>query len=110
MKKLLFSICLMAMAFSLNAQENQNLKGEIGLLVAGSAAVKPVQTYGISVQPYYKLTPKLSLGLGTGLIYTNHLGIDQLNHYSVPLYADLKYAFIKRKVTPYIEMQRGINF
>lgn len=110
MKKLLFSICLMAMAFSLNAQENQNLKGEIGLQVAGSAAAKPVQTYGISVQPYYKLTPKLSLGLGTGLIYTNHLGIDQLNHYSVPLYADLKYAFIKRKVTPYIEMQRGINF
>lgn len=110
MKKLLFSICLMAMAFSLNAQENQNLKGEIGLQVAGSAAVKPVQTYGISVQPYYKLTPKLSLGLGTGLIYTDHLGIDQLNHYSVPLYADLKYAFIKRKVTPYIEMQRGINF
>lgn len=110
MKKLLFSICLMAMAFSLNAQENQYLKGEIGLQVAGSAAIKPVQTYGISVQPYYKLTPKLSLGLGTGLIYTNHLGIDQLNHYSVPLYADLKYAFIKRKVTPYIEMQRGINF
>lgn len=110
MKKLLFSICLMAMAFSLNAQENQNLKGEIGLQVAGSAAIKPVQTYGISVQPYYKLTPKLSLGLGTGLIYTNHLGIDQLNHFSVPLYADLKYAFIKRKVTPYIEMQRGINF
>lgn len=110
MKKLLFSICLMAMAFSLNAQENQNLKGEIGLQVAGSAAIKPVQTYGISVQPYYKLTPKLSLGLGTGLIYTNHLGIDQLNHFSVPLYADLKYAFIKRKVTPYIEMRRGINF
>lgn len=110
MKKLLFSICLMAMAFSLNAQENQNLKGEIGLQVAGSAAIKPVQTYGISVQPYYKLTPKLSLGLGTGLIYTNHLGNDRLTHFSVPLYADLKYAFIKRKVTPYIEMQRGINF
>ena len=110
MKKLLFSICLLAMAFSLNAQENQNLKGEIGLQVAGSAAVKPVQTYGISVQPYYKLTPKLSLGLGTGLIYTNHLGNDRLTHFSVPLYADLKYAFIKRKVTPFIEMRRGINF
>lgn len=110
MKKFLLSFCLMAFVFSLNAQNNQNRKGEFGLQVAGSAAVNPVQTYSISVQPYYKLTSKLGLGLGVGVLYTNHLGDDHFNHFSVPLYADLKYAFLNRKVSPYIEVKRGVNF
>ena len=106
---LLFSSFILALAFSLDAQNPKNLKGEFGLQVTGSVAVNPVQTYSVSAMPFYKLTPKFSVGIGTGLIYTNHLGDSRFDYFSVPLYADLKYTFTNSKVSPYIEIQRGMN-
>ena len=109
MRKLLLSFCLMAFAFSLNAQELQNRKGEFGLKLGGSADIYRLQTYNISVIPYYQITPKLNAGLGMNFMYSNHLGEDHGEHCSVPLYADVKYVFLKESVAPFAEAQFGLN-
>lgn len=107
MRKLLLSFCLMAFAFSLNAQGFQNRKGEFGLKLGGSASVYQLHTYSISAIPYYKITPKLDAGLGFGLLYSFCLGERPAG--SLPFFADVKYDFLNKRVRPFIEAQVGLN-
>lgn len=108
MRKLLLSFCLMAFAFSLNAQGFQNRKGEFGLKLGGSASVYQLHTYSVSAIPYYKITPKLDAGLGFGLLYS-FVFRDCPASCSLPFFADVKYDFLNKRVRPFIEAQVGIN-
>lgn len=107
MRKLLLSFCLMAFAFSLNAQGFQNRKGEFGLKLGATASVYQPHTYSITATPYYKITSKLDAGLGLGFLYSYYLG--ERSGCSLPFYADVKYAFLSKRVTPFIEAQFGLN-
>lgn len=109
MKKCLLSLCFLLAAISLHAQNDLSDKGYFGLKLGGSASVYQLHTYSVSAIPYYKINPKLDAGLGFNFMYSNHLGEAQGGRCSLPLYADVKYVFLKKSVALFAEAQFGLN-
>ena len=107
MKKLFLLLFLFLASFPSNAQNELIEKGCYGLKIGGSASIYQLRTYSITATPHYKVTSKLDAGLGLGFLYSYHLG--ERSGCSMPFYADVKYAFHNKRVTPFIEAQFGLN-
>lgn len=110
MKKLFLFLSLFFAVISSNAQNDLNSKGIWGLRLGSSASVYLPHTYNFAVIPYYKITPRLDTGIGLGFMCSNHLGEHQGAHCSVPMFADLKYVFLNKEISPFAETQFGLNF
>ena len=95
---------------SSNAQNDLNNKCFWGLQLGGSASVYLPHTYNFAVIPYYKITPRLGAGFGLGFMYSNHLGEHHGPHCSASMFADLKYVFLNKEISPFAETQFGLNF
>lgn len=53
-----------------------------------------------------QLNERIYLGLGLGLCIANDYDI----HLSVPVFADFRFDFLKKRITPYIETRAGYDF
>ena len=102
---------------ALPAQQPFHKAGEIDLQLGVSAAMgnqrAPVYVFAASPVGLYRITPKLSLGLGTELIATTGIGTIyyQELRFAAPVFLDMKYDFRNmpkdKPVCPFIELRGG---
>ena len=112
---LVMSLWLTMIASS--GQQPFHKAGEFDLQLGVSAAMgnqrAPVYVFAASPVGLYRITPKLSLGLGTELIATTGIGLVYYEklRYAVPVFLDLKYDFRNmpkdKPVCPFIELRGG---
>lgn len=116
-RSFVFVISLSLMMLASQAQQVFHKAGEIDLQLGVSAAMgnqrDPVYMFTGSPVLLARVTPKLSLGIGTELIATTGIGLNYYKNmrYAMPVFLDMKYDFRNmpkdKPVCPFIEMRAG---
>ncbi len=86
-------------------QKGLVVRPEIGIGLNTSAKMQ-LNILGIA---NYQFNPYISLGGGTGLIYTNFERNFSQHFFSIPIYANIRGYFCNRKWSPYYDIKLGFN-
>ena len=103
--------CVLTVAFSLaaSAQTKNHLysKGYKADVQLGYVFEGKVPTYSATTSHGYSFGNGLYLGAGTGL-YLNTVDYGQGTRFMIPLFGEVKYSFLNRKVSPFVDLKAGM--
>jgi len=91
-------------AFAQSGNGVKNFGGEVGLGYINKGAY-------VTGSLGYRFVPGLYTGLGTGVEFTNdwvHNSVNDKSTVLVPVYAQVKYSFLKGDIKPFVDVKLGL--
>ena len=112
--KLSLSLCCVAMLVGMvisSAQSNKNpsfTRGFAGNVEAGVLFNEGFAGEYVNVSSGYNILPGLFAGVGIGIKNQKFYSLSDVNSFLVPTFIQLRYSFLNKTVSPFIDLKGGL--
>lgn len=115
MKLNLFLCCVAVLASTMisSAQGNNNpsfTRGFAGNVEAGVLFKDGFAGEYVNVSSGYNILPGLFAGVGIGIKNQKFHSLSDVNSFLVPTFIQLRYSFLNKSISPYIDFERRFDF
>lgn len=107
MKKFIVAIALVATVMSAQAQTKDYVNYERGYRADIALSTSVSEQYSITTSHGFSFGNGLYVGGGVGFTAETFLNFEDAPHYLVPLFADVKYTFLNKRVSPFVSARVG---
>ena len=107
MKKLFITLALALGILSVDAQTKDYVDYERGYRADIAVSTSISEQYSISTSHGFSFGNGLYVGGGVGFTAETFLNFEDAPHYLVPLFADVKYTFLNKRVSPFVSARVG---
>ena len=107
MKKFFMTLALALGVLSVDAQTKDYVDYERGYHADIAVSTSISEQYTISTSHGFSFGNGLYVGGGVGFTAETFLNFEDAPHYLVPLFADVKYTFLNKRVSPFVSARMG---
>jgi hypothetical protein len=107
MKKFFMTLALALGVLSVDAQTKDYVDYERGYHADIAVSTSISEQYTISTSHGFSFGNGLYVGGGVGFTAETFLNFEDAPHYLVPLFADVKYTFLNKRVSPFVSARVG---
>ena len=107
MKKFFMTLALALGVLSVDAQSKDYVDYERGYRADIAVSTSISEQYTISTSHGFSFGNGLYVGGGVGFTAETFLNFEDAPHYLVPLFADVKYTFLNKRVSPFVSARVG---
>ena len=110
MKKFFMTLALALGVLSVDAQSKDYVDYERGYRADIAVSTSISEQYTLSTSHGFSFGNGLYVGGGVGFTAETFLNFEDAPHYLVPLFADVKYTFLNKRVSPFVSARVGGGF
>lgn len=107
MKKIFMTLALVLGVLSVDAQTKDYVDYERGYRADIAVSTSISEQYTLSTSHGFSFGNGLYVGGGVGFTAETFLNFEDAPHYLVPLFADVKYTFLNKRVSPFVSARVG---
>ena len=107
MKKFFMTLALALGVLSVDAQSKDYVDYERGYRADIAVSTSISEQYTLSTSHGFSFGNGLYVGGGVGFTAETFLNFEDAPHYLVPLFADVKYTFLNKRVSPFVSARVG---
>ena len=107
MKKFFMTLALALGILSVDAQSKDYVDYERGYRADIAVSTSISEQYTLSTSHGFSFGNGLYVGGGVGFTAETFLNFEDAPHYLVPLFADVKYTFLNKRVSPFVSARVG---
>ncbi|MBQ2435734.1 MAG: hypothetical protein II269_06345 [Bacteroidaceae bacterium] len=107
MKKIFMTLALALGILSVDAQAKDYVDYERGYRADIAVSTSISEQYTLSTSHGFSFGNGLYVGGGVGFTAETFLNFEDAPHYLVPLFADVKYTFLNKRVSPFVSARVG---
>ena len=107
MKKFFTTLALVLGVLSVDAQTKDYVDYERGYRADIAVSTSISEQYTLSTSHGFSFGNGLYVGGGVGFTAETFLNFEDAPHYLVPLFADVKYTFLNKRVSPFVSARVG---
>lgn len=107
MKKIFITLALALGVLSVDAQSKDYVDYERGYRADIAVSTSISEQYTLSTSHGFSFGNGLYVGGGVGFTAETFLNFEDAPHYLVPLFADVKYTFLNKRVSPFVSARVG---
>ena len=107
MKKFFMTLALASGVLSVDAQTKGYVDYERGYRADIAVSTSISEQYTLSTSHGFSFGNGLYVGGGIGFTAETFLNFEDAPHYLVPLFADVKYTFLNKRVSPFVSARVG---
>ena len=107
MKKFFMTLALALGVLSVDAQTKDYVDYERGYRADIAVSTSISEQYTLSTSHGFSFGNGLYVGGGVGFTAETFLNFEDAPHYLVPLFADVKYTFLNKRVSPFVSARVG---
>ena len=107
MKKFFVTLALALGILSVDAQSKDYVDYERGYRADIAVSTSISEQYTLSTSHGFSFGNGLYVGGGVGFTAETFLNFEDAAHYLVPLFADVKYTFLNKRVSPFVSARVG---
>jgi opacity protein-like surface antigen len=107
MKKFFMTLALALGILSVDAQTKDYVDYERGYRADIAVSTSISEQYTLSTSHGFSFGNGLYVGGGVGFTAETFLNFEDAPHYLVPLFADVKYTFLNKRVSPFVSARVG---
>ena len=107
MKKFFITLALALGVLSIDAQTKDYVDYERGYRADIAVSTSISEQYTLSTSHGFSFGNGLYVGGGVGFTAETFLNFEDAPHYLVPLFADVKYTFLNKRVSPFVSARVG---
>lgn len=107
MKKFFMTLALALGVLSVDAQSKDYVDYERGYRADIAVSTSISEQYTLSTSHGFSFGNGLYVGGGVGFTAETFLNFEGAPHYLVPLFADVKYTFLNKRVSPFVSARVG---
>ena len=107
MKKFFMTLALALGVLSVDAQTKDYVDYERGYRADIAVSTSISEQYPLSTSHGFSFGNGLYVGGGVGFTAETFLNFEDAPHYLVPLFADVKYTFLNKRVSPFVSARMG---
>ena len=107
MKKFFMTLALVLGVLSVDAQSKDYVDYERGYRADIAVSTSISEQYTLSTSHGFSFGNGLYVGGGVGFTAETFLNFEDAPHYLVPLFADVKYTFLNKRVSPFVSARVG---
>lgn len=107
MRKIFTTLALVLGVLSVDAQTKDYVDYERGYRADIAVSTSISEQYTLSTSHGFSFGNGLYVGGGVGFTAETFLNFEDAPHYLVPLFADVKYTFLNKRVSPFVSARVG---
>ena len=105
---LTFTLCI-SNVYSVNPERQRGMRYAVeGHFAVGASSVESAMNFGFTASIGYQLNSNIFLGIGGGYINYPQYADGYVDN-AFPIYADAKYNFNDKKVSPFVQLKAGYD-